>query len=100
MSSGIRTEGPFRYLSSQRPLRILDIFDQTAAEVWEREKSSSMKKERKKSWSLMIKRDMTSGILHGLPSLHPDICLGSDQSTAQVWETKIIKKKQRHRHNT
>lgn len=47
----------------------------------------------KKSWSLMIKRDMmTSGILHGLPSLHPDICLVFDQSTAQVWETKMIKK--------
>ena len=44
-----------------------------------------------KSWSLMIKRDMTSGILHGLPSLHPDICLVFDQSTAQVWETKMIK---------
>ena len=48
MSSGIRTEGPFRYLSSQRPLRILDIFDQTAAEVWEREKNSSMKKRKEK----------------------------------------------------
>ena len=45
-----------------------------------------------KSWSLMIKGDMTSGILHGLPSLHPDICLVFDQSTAQVRETKMIKK--------
>ena len=69
---------PFQYLSSQRPLRILDIFDQTAVEVWQRKKLVDEEKNYKKSLVTDDKGDMTGGILHCLAFFHPNICQASD----------------------
>ena len=67
-------------MSSQRPLRILDIFDQTAVEIWQKKKLVDEEKIIKKSLVTDDKGDMTGGILHGLTIIHPNICQASDHS--------------------
>ena len=78
--------GAFQYLSSQRPLRILDIFDQTAVEVWKRKTWSLTRMiqkvevwvRQKLSHKLVDEKKLKDEIPNGLAFLPLNICLVGD----------------------